>query len=114
MGKKGRPKGQKTTVTLLDYRTWQIVYDGSAWPSVNFILKKKDVRNVAYCSNLENALKLMYGEMLADYVNRKNDYGAKFLDLANAINKTKKDISRLLELCPKLEIEIKREKKRNG
>ena len=51
--------------------------------------------------------------MLADYVNRQNDYGAKFLDLANAINKTKKDISRLFEIIPKMEIKIKKEKKEN-
>ena len=110
MSKRGRPKGQKTNILLLDYRTWQIIYDGSAWPCVNYILQKKGIRNVAYCSTLEGALKIMYDEMLVDYVNRKNDYGAKFLDLVNAINKTKKDISRLFEILPKLEIEIKKEK----
>lgn len=113
MSKLGRPKGQKTNILLLNYRTWKIIYDGSAWPSVNYILKKKDVRNVAYCSTMENALKTLYYEMLADYVNRQNNYGAKFLDLANAINKTKKDISRLFEILPEKKIEIKREKKRN-
>jgi hypothetical protein len=113
MSKIGRPKGQKTHVLLLDYRTWQIIYDGSAWPSVNYILQKKGTRKVAYCSTLESALKLMYDEMLADYVNRQNNYGAKFLDLANSINKTKKDISRLFEILPKNLIEIKKEKKEN-
>jgi hypothetical protein len=113
MTKRGRPTANMTNVLLLDYRTWKIIYDASAWPSVNYILRKKGVRNVAYCGTLESALKTLYYEMLADYVNRQNNYGAKFLDLANAINKTKKDISRLFEILPEKEIEIKREKKRN-
>jgi hypothetical protein len=110
---RGRPKGQKTNVLLLDYRTWQIRYDGSAWPSINYILKKKTGKKMAYCDSLASALRMLYNEMLIDYVNRKNDYGAKFLDLANAINKTKNDISRLFKILPKLEIEIKKEKKEN-
>lgn len=108
---RGRPKGQTSNTILLDYRTWKIIYDGSAWPSINYILQKKGTRKVAYCGTLESALKIMYDEMLVDYVNRQNDYGAKFLDLANAINKTKNDISRLFKILPKLEIEIKKEKK---
>jgi hypothetical protein len=113
MNKRGRPRGEKTTVLLLDYRTWKIKYDGSSWPSVNYILQKKGSRNVAYCGTLENALKKLYDEMLVDFVNRENNYGAKFFDLANAINNTKKDIERLLEITPKKLIEIKREKKEN-
>jgi len=94
----GRPKGKTADKTLiLDYRTWIIEYDGSAWPSDCYILKKKGVRSVAYCSNLENALKTMYNSMLADYVNRQNDYGAKFEDLANAIIGTKNDFSKILD-----------------
>lgn len=113
MSKRGRPKAQKTNILLLDYRTWQIIYDGSAWPSVNYILRKKGVRNVAFCSNLESALKLMYDIMLVDYVNAQNNYGAKFSDLAKAINSTKKDIARLFVMLPKLEIKIKKEKIEN-
>ena len=113
MSKRGRPKGETTNVVLLDYRTWKIVYDGSGWPCVNYILQKKGSRKVAYCGNLESALKLMYGEMLADYVNAQNNYGAKFLDLAKAINSTKKDIERLLEVTPQKLIEIKKEKLEN-
>lgn len=113
MSKRGRPKGQKTNTLLLDYRTWQIIYDGFAWPCVNYILKKKTGNKTAYCDSLAGDLRMLYNEMLIDYVNRQNNYGAKFLDLANAINKTKKDLDRLFEIMPKKLIEIKREKKQN-
>ena len=110
---RGRPKGQKTNILLLDYRTWQIIYDGSAWPSINYILKKKKENKIAYCDSLAGALKMLYNEMLVDYVNRQNNYGAKFLDLAIAINKTKKDITRLFCIIPNTEIKIKKEKIEN-
>ena len=113
MSKRGRPKGQKTNTLLLDYRTWQIIYDGSAWPGVNYVLKKKTGNKTAYCDSLAGALRMLYNEMLIDYVNRQNNYGAKFLDLANAINNTKKDISRLFLIIPNMEIKIKKEKKEN-
>ena len=109
----GRPKGEKTNTLLLDYRTWIIEYDGSAWPSTNYILRKKGGRNVAYCDSLASALKLLSNEMIVDYVNRQNNYGAKFLDLANAINRTKKDINRLFKILHQSEIEIKREEIKN-
>lgn len=35
--------------------------------------------------------------MLGDYVNRVNDYGAKFEDLANAIIDVKNDFSAILQ-----------------
>jgi len=113
MNKRGRPKAHKTNTVLLDYRTWIIEYDGSAWPCINYILRKKGTRKVAYCNSLESALKNMHDVMLVDYVNKQNDYGAKFLDLANAIKFTKKQFSRLLEISPNLKIEIKKEKKEN-
>ena len=91
--KRGRPKNSKNKkILILDYRTWIIEYDGSAFPSVTFNLRKKGSKHTAYCSTLESALKIMYKEMLADYVNRQNDYGAKFSDLANAINGAKNEI----------------------
>ena len=55
---RGRPRGtKKQNPVLLDYRTWIIEYDGSAWPSTNYILRKKETNRVAYCDSLENALK---------------------------------------------------------
>lgn len=94
---KGRPKGStKTNIILLDYRTWTIEYDGSGFPAVTFNLRKKGSKHTAYCSTLENALKIMYNEMLGDYVNHQNDYGAKFGELAKAIEATKNEIIDIL------------------
>jgi hypothetical protein len=94
---KGRPKGSKNPTTLLlDYRTWTIEYDGSGFPSTTFNLRKKGSKHTAYCSTLESALKILYNEMLVDYVNRKSNYGAKFGDLANAIVAAKKEIIELI------------------
>jgi len=90
---KGRPKGSANATTLLlDYRTWTIEYDGSGFPSTSFNLRKKGSKHTAYCSTLESALKILYNEMLADYVNRQNDYGAKFGELAEAILAAKNEI----------------------
>jgi len=111
---RGRPKGtKKQKSVILDYRTWILEYDGAAWPSINYILRKKGTRYLAYCGTLESALKMIYVEMLIDYVNRKNDYGAKFNDLAKAIKTTKNDLARLLDITPILKNEIKTEKKQN-
>lgn len=58
MAKQGRKKGTKAKkAILLDYRSWIIEYDASAWPSDSFILRKKGARCVAYCGTLESALK---------------------------------------------------------
>ena len=93
--KRGRPVGSKKTRTLLlDYRSWVIYYEDG-----NYVLKKKDKnKGIAYHSTLENALQDLYDQMLLDHVNRKNNYGAKFLDLANAIIETKKQFSELLSI----------------
>jgi hypothetical protein len=96
MTKRGRKKATATRAIVLDYRSWIIEYDGGAWPSDCFILRKNGVRTVGYFSNLESALKKMYDSMLGDYVNRKNNYGAKFDDLANLIIDVKKDFSMIL------------------
>ncbi len=98
MNGRGRPRGSnKECLVLLDYRSWRIEYDASAWPSVNYILRKKESDKVAYCVSLESALKSLYDEMIVDYVNRINGYGGKFSDLANAITTTKNEISALLD-----------------
>jgi len=110
---RGRPKGAKADKTvLLDYRTWIIEYDATAFPSVTFNLKKKGSKHTAYCSALESALKIMYNEMLADYVNRQNDYGAKFTDLANAISQAKSEIVKALN-TPNFDKFIKKDRNEN-
>lgn len=109
---RGRPKGKKESLILLDYRTWIIEYDGSAWPCVNYVLRKKGTNKIAYCDSLESALKLMHDEMLVDYVNRQNDYGARFSDLARAIKSTKNEISTLFTIPKNKKIIEKGEKKK--
>jgi hypothetical protein len=95
--RKGRPKGStKSNIVLLDYRTWIIEYDGSGFPAVTFNLRKKGSKHTAYCSTLESALQIMYNKMLSDYVNRQNDYGAKFSELAEAIKAAKNEIIDIL------------------
>ena len=90
---KGRPRGSTNqNILLLDYRTWTIEYDGSGFPAVSFNLQKKGSKHSAYCSTLESALKILYNELLADYVNRQNDYGSKFSELADAIVTVKDEI----------------------
>ena len=110
MSSRGRPRGtMKENTILLNYRSWTIEYDANAWPSINYILKKKESGKVAYCASLESALQSLYSEMIVDYVNRVNGYGGKFLDLANAITATKSEISALLEVPP-----IKKLKEKGG
>ena len=113
---KGRPKGSsKNNTTLLNYRSWIIEVDNS-FPSINYIVRKKTdagYHYVAYCSSLENALKLIYDQMLLDTVNRRNNYGSRFNDLRNVILETKKQFSQLLDITPILKNKIKKEKKRN-
>ena len=94
--RRGRPIGSKKTRTiLLDYRSWLIYHEDG-----NYILRKKNHKNkhIAFHSTLESALQGLYDQMLLDYVNRKNNYGARFLDLANAIIETKKQIAELLSI----------------
>jgi len=111
--KRGRPQGAKANKTvLLNYRTWIIEYDATAFPSVCYVLKKKGTKNVAYCSTLESALKILYNEMLGDYVNRVNDYGAKFTDLANAISQAKSEIVKALN-TPNFDKFIKKDRNEN-
>ena len=93
---RGRPSGSKKIRTiLLDYRSWIIYYEDG-----NYILRKKNHRNKhsSFYSTLESALQGLYDQMLLDYVNRKNNYGARFLDLANAIIETKKQFTELLSI----------------
>jgi len=92
---RGRPKNTtKKRLILLNYRSWVVYYDEK-----NYVLKKKGKqKNIAYHSTLEDALQDLYDQMLLDYVNRKNNYGAKFLDLKNAILAVKNEISDLLNV----------------
>lgn len=95
--RRGRPKcSMNPNTLLLDYRSWTIGYDGSAFPSTSFNLRRKGSKHTAYCSTLESALKILYNEMLADYVNRQNNYGAKFSELAEAIEAVKNEIIDML------------------
>ena len=112
---RGRPKGTtKQNLLLLDYRTWTIEYNESAWPSVNYILRKKETKKAAYCGTLESALRMLYSEILVDYAKCKNDYDAKFCDLAEAIDETKNELSDLLDFSPTLKNKIKMMKNENN
>ncbi|HEC87042.1 MAG TPA: hypothetical protein ENI49_04150 [Thermoplasmatales archaeon] len=93
----------KPTV-LLDYRSWILEVDHN-FPSANYIVRKKSdqkYKQAAYCSSLEDGLKTIYDAMLLDNVNRKNGYGARFLDLKNLILETKMEFKALLDVTPKI------------
>ena len=108
---KGRPKGTtKNNIVLLDYRTWIIEVDNN-FPSINYIVRKKTdtkYHHIAYCGSLESALKLVYGQMLLDTVNRRNNYGGKFEELRNVILETKDELSALVDVSPILKNKIKK------
>jgi len=113
--KSNGPGRKNKKIILLNYRTWVIECDDN-FPSFNYIVRKtsdKKGYHVAYCGTLESALKTIYESMLLDFVNKQNDYGAKFDDLANAIISTKKEISQILDLNPLLATRIKAEEKQN-
>lgn len=109
----GRPKGsKKETIVLLDYRSWIIEAD-SGFPRNNYVVRKKSdgkYKHVAYCSNLEDALKIIFNFMILDNVNRKNVYGGRFKDLCNVIVETKSEFSSLLDVSLVIKNKIKREK----
>ena len=113
---KGRPKGYKKQSTiLLDYRNWIIEVDDN-FPSYNYVVRKKTdagYHHVAYCGNLESALKQIYQIMLLDTVNKRHDYGCKFKDLQKAILETKNELSALLDVSPILKNKIKKGEKQN-
>jgi len=94
--RRGRPRGtQKKNLIILDYRSWIIEVD-ECFPSVNFIVRKKDELHCAYCSSLEVALNLIYNSMVLSNVSEKHDYGRKFEDLRNIIMQTKNEFTLLL------------------
>lgn len=115
MKKNSQGRKNKKTI-LLNYRTWVIECDNN-FPSYNYILKKvtdKKGYHVAYCGTLESALTKIYEIMLLDFVNKQNNYGAKFNDLANAIKTTKKELSDILNLNPLFKERIKAENTHNA
>ena len=91
---------------LLEYRGWIILYD-HGFPSGNYCLfntektmkwrEKQELpsSNVAYCSNIENALTRLFHQLIVENCKGKN-YKPNLKRLSTVINETKQEFKELL------------------